>query len=109
MKTALSVCAALLVAALALPGDALARGGDGGGGGGGGSGPSVSVPPPVPLPIDQQIANALAGIPGATAVAPVPMGTGLLIGFAPAVAGFPAAPIIFEPISTTNGRPQFAP
>jgi len=70
---------------------------------------SRTSPAPGPLTLDQMIAAALASTPGATAVRPVAQpGGGILIGYAPAVPGFPPAPIILV-TNPTNGRPAGTP
>ncbi|MEJ8835409.1 hypothetical protein [Ramlibacter sp. AN1133] len=87
--SAASALAALLLAPLA---HAAGPGGGGGGGQGGRPAPAprvITVPTPVP---------------GTNIVVPAGTPIGSVIGFAPAVPGFPAAPITLQP-NRTNGRP----
>ena len=87
--SAVSALAALLLTPLAH------AAGPGGGGAGGQSGR------PVPAP---RVIAVATPVPGTNIVIPAGTPIGSVVGFAPAVAGFPAAPITLQPNRTT-GRP----
>ena len=91
---AVSALAALLSAPLAY-----AAGPGGGGGAGGQTGHPVAAP---------RVIAVATPVPGTNIVIPAGTLVGTVIGFAPPVGGFPAAPITLQP-NRTNGRPFGAP
>ena len=84
-----SALAALLLAPLAYAA----------GGAGGQTGRPVAAPRVITTPTP---------VPGTNIVIPAGTPVGTVVGFAPAVPGFPAAPITLQP-NRTNGRPFGAP
>jgi hypothetical protein len=73
-----------------VPTPAPAPAASGGGGGGGGGGGKTVQPTVTSAPLTFTVGGVTSVIPAGTAF-------GSVIGFAPAVPGFPAAPIILEP------------
>ncbi len=95
----------ILAATLVLPlQSALAKDGNSGGGGG-----SAAVPAPAPAPVASSgkggsgkvvpvaVTPAPIAVSGTSIVIPAGTAFGTVVGFAPAVPGFPAAPIILTP------------
>jgi hypothetical protein len=93
------ISAACALAALLLTAPAFAAGPGGGGGGGGQNGRAVAAP---------RVLTTPTPVPGTNIVIPAGTPVGTVVGFAPAVPGFPAAPITLQP-NRTNGRPFGAP
>ena len=91
--------AASALAVLLLTPLAYAAGPGGAGGGGGQTGR--------PLPATR-VVTVPTPVPGTNIVIPAGTPVGTVVGFAPAVPGFPAAPITLQP-NRTNGRPFGAP